>query len=515
MKLLFFLLLSFCAFRGLSQPVFEWYRSYYPPGLHPEAVPSDFVKDSEGNIIASGYMVLDTAEQSLLTLVKYSSSGELIWNYAFAFSSDYPSVTKSVDVDSEGNIYATGYSNDTMITFKLDGNGELLWMNKYATAVYWNYGRDIKVVGDSTLIVLGEVENDRVVILCYDLDGNLIWERFQDKAFYFGFSYMRFDAESNIYICFEKYSPDDLMDVGICKYDLSGNLIYSYTYSSSELVAFAQDFEVTPDGTVYIISRSYNNDIHYELVKVSSAGEFEWMQYINNSGISDYFDLVSKIAVDNWNNVFIVGTDEDTYCEHDSLCIVKYSPDGIFQWKSATMRTECTTDWGFDIITDHYGNIYAISNNDGGDWESSRELLIIKCNPLGTVLWKEIFDDLTIPVSISVFENEIYILIYGSDSLADGTIGILKYTQDVTTDVLNDAESEILVFPNPASDYLILNFDFSEIESEIRTFDIQGRLVKLSDPQGGMISISNLPKGIYYTYIISGKEKKVLKWMKN
>jgi len=79
-----------------------------------------------------------------------------------------------------------------------------------------------------------------------------------------------------------------------------------------------------------------------------------------------------------------------------------------------------------------------------------------------------------------------------------------------------DYENNIMVYPNPASNYFIVKLNFDVENSEINVFDINGRIVHKQSIGSGetQISIDNLQDGIYLLNIIIDNKvfyKKIVK----
>jgi hypothetical protein len=79
-------------------------------------------------------------------------------------------------------------------------------------------------------------------------------------------------------------------------------------------------------------------------------------------------------------------------------------------------------------------------------------------------------------------------------------------TEDVTTSITNiQADLDIIIYPNPASDVVRVECDCSD--GDLRLIDSHGVVVKQARLQDGRIilGLGNAPSGVYYVQLISAK----------
>jgi hypothetical protein len=111
-------------------------------------------------------------------------------------------------------------------------------------------------------------------------------------------------------------------------------------------------------------------------------------------------------------------------------------------------------------------------------------------------------------------EQQVYIqnqaLLYGnyettvnSDCSTIGALGI---------NTINNAESNISVFPNPTQDYL--SFSNKEILDNVTVYDLNGRAIKTYQNVSKGIDVSFLEKGIYLVKINTNEQIQTLKFIK-
>lgn len=95
-----------------------------------------------------------------------------------------------------------------------------------------------------------------------------------------------------------------------------------------------------------------------------------------------------------------------------------------------------------------------------------------------------------------------------SNGLVLGTIltsdiTILK-SDDITA--INDKFQMLSIYPNPAKNYLKIDFDLSSILN-VDIFNIDSKLVKTGELVSGILDISNLTHGVYFVRIVTNNQK--------
>ena len=141
-----------------------------------------------------GSTVLRAIGSHDIFLAKYSLDGELVW--AQSAGSDSQDIANSLSTDSFGNIYLTGsfqrecrFGNESLIArnsmsmflAKYAPSGQLTWVKQHETK-NGSAGKRVACIAKDCFVA-ADIENgisdneQSVVLLKYDLDGRLIWEK--------------------------------------------------------------------------------------------------------------------------------------------------------------------------------------------------------------------------------------------------------------------------------------------------------------------------------------------------
>lgn len=189
----------------------------------------DIYQDHLGNIYLSGYGLNEPPDSNTDTfLIKYSDSGELIWENRWGGNKYEHS--GPIAGNASGYLYVTGATlsygagNQDVNIMKYAYNGTKMWNKTWGGSNYES-GRDI-VLGSNGYFYVTGFSSTGTLLLKYDVDGNLKWSRAYTEIGGARGCGIELDSEGNIYVCGyvdTQVSPLET-DVLILKYNSSGDL---------------------------------------------------------------------------------------------------------------------------------------------------------------------------------------------------------------------------------------------------------------------------------------------------
>ena len=153
----------------------------------PGAAGQNIKVDGNGGIYITGsFYDSATGTGNDMMLLKYDISGNLVWQKFYDFGdSEYG---KLVNIDSQSNIFVTGYGNlpgapQGWLTAKFDSSGNLLWYQRFKANPYWEEfpyfaligpGDELYVTGNVGVPSGGTTYNGLETVR-YNSDGSPAW----------------------------------------------------------------------------------------------------------------------------------------------------------------------------------------------------------------------------------------------------------------------------------------------------------------------------------------------------
>ncbi|MFQ6002213.1 MAG: SBBP repeat-containing protein [Candidatus Zixiibacteriota bacterium] len=312
-----------------------WVRRYNGPGNFYD-YPTAIAVDSSGNVYVTGYSFGSGTEYDYAT-VKYYSNGDTAWVRRYNGPADGEDWAYAIAVDDFGNVYVTGHSyrNDEdydYTTIRYYSNGDTAWIRRYigpgslsgnkayAIAIY---GRDnIYVTGRSYGGDLPSGTAHDYATIKYDSSGNELWvKRYHgpgngnDMAVA-----IDVDNSGNAFVTGYSYGSWTYSDYATIKYYPNGDTAWVRRYNGpGDSSDVARAMAIDGSGNVYVTGWSYGSETleDYATIKYDSSGNELWVK--RYSGPPGYRDIVTAIAIDNYNNVYVTG-----YSSGYSYATIKY-----------------------------------------------------------------------------------------------------------------------------------------------------------------------------------------------
>lgn len=369
--------------------------------------------DLSGNIYVAGHVVtLNNGTD--MAMLKYDSTGILIFNRKINGSNNSNDVTKSVTCDNLGNSYWTGTISETglfqnqMCVYKLSPTGNILWTFIYNAK---SEGVQIKKASNGSILVLGAVDsgisNDYVIVSIDESTGISNWSYSysssnNDKPVKFSFN-----SNNEIYVLGQTQigaslkmvvtslnasgsllwegivnndgshsqipkeilinSNDELIlgsensvdsiqpqpyAMGVLKMSNSGQILWDTIYSANNLLGDVLHTIKLDQNDNIILSGSsaLNNKSKLNLLKINTNNELLWSQVYYGSG-----NLRSNSIAINDQNIVLTAVGRTG--QFLQTVLVGFDQNGNETWVK-NLNTRFVNSIGADILFDNYGNIY-------------------------------------------------------------------------------------------------------------------------------------------------------------
>jgi uncharacterized delta-60 repeat protein len=434
-KIVFSILVLF-SIETFSQVQLEWLQTYHGPAnggrIYKIAV------DSNNDIIVSGQNISSSNSYDLVT-IKYNPAGDTLWLRRFS-NGNNDCYFKGIAVDNSGNVYVTGYtsydSQLNCIVLKYSSSGELLW-NKFISNSPDTRSIGIAVDNAGNPYVAGERNQSTIDgwgIYAAKLNpdnGNIVWSAFYDYApgsIEIPYA-MTVDGSGNVFVC--GYTQADYIYSMLAKFSAAGSLGWSSLYKIPGVTGYLYGNAVKTDqaGNIYIAGKCYNGQATFDdflVMKYLPNGDTAW---VNRYSVSNSTDEAFDVAVDYSGNVYATGK---TYSggggsnNYDYLT-VKFSPTGNFLWNALYDGPGgFTQDEAKAIAVDNFGNCYVTGGSSVSSLYYNGAFATIRYDQNGQEVWSVRNTSNDFGGTCLALDNNVNIYVGGSLTASYAT---LKYVQ--------------------------------------------------------------------------------------
>ncbi len=401
-----------------------------------------------GNYILQTEIDTITLNSSLASknifLSKHELNGNVIW--AKNIHGNILSISEDLDIDTENNIYITGYFFDTLqvdnfqliaksdegdlFVIKIDNDGNIVWMQQSgidgimrATTLKVDHNNDIIIAGQfkgkaifNTDTIQTNTADHDIFIAKLNADGNFIWGKKIGGVLEDDFADFDIDNQGNIYLLGHF--------IGV---------LSSYT-----------GFEIQTEG--------FNQNVY--VIQLNPQGEVQWGKSLGGTNN----DFATSIDVEN-NKIIVTG-----YFQGNS------------QWDNYSIFSQGNFDTYISIF-ENDGTLLNIFSLGGENFVLSRK---IKYLSSGEIIIAGEFNH-------TIFFNN-------NDYLSQGSFDVFWTTTHTSVSTNQISFSNIKIYPNPTCCWI--NIEGNPQEKEFIIYDILGREVLKTTQQ--KINVSLLEKGIYF-----------------
>lgn len=303
--------------------------------------------DSSGNVYVTGSTRSNPRPYVYvwaIATLKYDANGNELWVKKYQ-GFNYATV-RAIAVDSLGNVYITGGSDDRFNTIKYDTNGNELWVKNHAVSLYGAYALAVDSLGN-VYVTGGTGGRDPFdcTTIKYDTNGNELWVKKYDGGYGDSGKALALDSRGNVLVTGWSLSSGGYnTDYFTVKYDANGNELwvkrYDYAYDSPLAIT------VDSSANVYVTGLSGSGYYDYTTIKYDVNGNELWVKRYDSGG----WDIPLAIVVDSLDNIYITGDGNGDYAT------LKYDTDGNELW------VKRYDSGGYDratkLVVDSLGNVY-------------------------------------------------------------------------------------------------------------------------------------------------------------
>lgn len=203
-----------------SQPSITWQRTYGNHYLNqPETFGIDVCPADGGNF----YVTSTNPNPNSFNIIKINAYGDTLWTRTIdSIRNNYAGCTSSGD----GGVICTG---DGAFAVRYDKEGNRLWWKSFGfQALCYKIMR----TSDGSVVICGQYNGWYGLVFKVDLDGNLIWMKSYNTTYWGGWYNYIIEANDNNYVAvgFRRYSENDTLRGLVTKLDTAGNIIWEKEY---------------------------------------------------------------------------------------------------------------------------------------------------------------------------------------------------------------------------------------------------------------------------------------------
>ncbi|MDX1911110.1 MAG: T9SS type A sorting domain-containing protein [Saprospiraceae bacterium] len=426
------------------------------------------------------------------------------------------------------------------VVSKLDKNGNVLWFKQFD--FYPNPSNSLVIWEDKIYICGGTNQGEiQAVLYCLDMNGDLLWDRafgIPDK-FDAGASLM-FTSDDKIVICGTRY-PDapglPLRIVFLIKTDLDGNLIDEYTYDFQNRQSLGWSIIQATDGQIvfsyYACPVSCLTDFNGGVASVNTGGNLNWNLAFPLSFQPDQPVIIqsdSNTMVANWHTKTLLPNHDWTPPTLFYLDMAGQIKDSlVFENQSLKKINNIDPIWEKGVVGCGSNYIDYISDPDPapGGW-------VFRVDENRTILWDRTFTDTSnlgmaeglysitctsdggyiavgrlVNNMTGVFEAHNWILKLDSLGCLEPICGEVNYITD-TGEITFLKGKDIIVYPNPASDYVNIRLPKDYSLNNLTAFLVSndGKQIKkvIVSAIETQIIIPEMLSGIFYLILANKNE---------
>ena len=351
----------------------QWVRNYNGPQNTQSDYAVDIKCDKDANILVLGHVRYFSAANHDYCVIKYDSSGSILWQQAYHHQND--DTPKSMDLDQDNNIYVTGFSggNGTMYdatTVKFSNSGSVVWSFRHDSIGLNDYGWYLKcdTINNkvyTTASITSELQNgyDQRDVVLYEFDTsgtNLSRLLYQSEFDGFDLSYQ---------IALNLQQQPTLCGVGVYDFPFNNdmNVLHSNNMQWSWIKHFngqgfaddqGKDMVVAKNGTTYScgLSNGTENTSDFVVIKNNPNGLRDW--YYRYDGPYHDNDVALAITIDDLGNVYATGTTDSINGGKKDIYTVKLDASGNKVWEDTYKGSAGGNDVPASLWCDSNGNLY-------------------------------------------------------------------------------------------------------------------------------------------------------------
>jgi len=495
----------------------------------------------------------DNNGESDIYLAKYNNNGELIWVRTLidpSFSGLNEERPTAICLDNNNNIYLTGFTmTKGFFVAKWNDAGALQW-TKYFNDTETNNVTTYTIKFSNNSILISGLFNLTVDFDPSENQSNPL-TAFNNDGFLLSLS------DTGNFQWVKQFQTNGAVLLTGLETDTNNNIFVSGR--------FVGDVDVNPASAQTIISSLSNSFGAFSscfIAKYTNLGNLVWHKHLQGNSTTDY--LYSTIKKDSNNNIVFASsfkgevsflpTTTTLNTNMYSSCLAKFTDGGNLLWANLVATPDNSVFFGplstiYSLKIDSCNRIIVAGEFQGNcnfgntsnpayltTETNNTDVFIAMYDSSGLYNWAMPIAGLGAPTFVEEnghlpisIDNNYNIFISGSFRNTmdfDPSAGVLNISSNITpigiagtfiAKYSNPIACNLGIYPNPASDYFMIQNETSISGISIKIIDVSGKIVISKDNINSdeKILISDLNKGIYFVNITSDNFSKTEKLIIN
>jgi hypothetical protein len=328
--------------------------------------------DSSGNIYVTGFSQNTNTNLGYAT-IKYASSGKQLWAARYD-DTNYPAATPSgFALDNNNNVLETG----SAVTVKYDTNGNQLWTAPYkGLALAVDTNGDVAVTGFDTIFSTVKINPS----------GTNLWLQTSPASCgaAVGQSILA-DLDGDFYVVgsYPFYCDEGVVDYEmlVIKYTSNGGLSWSSTWQTAGALPQVEAATLDNGNNVYLLADFNAPGPSFTTFKYDSGGNLAWISF---DPTGDFFSRAHALTLDNANDALVIGQNA-YYYPQTQYGAYKINAAGAYVWTNLYPKVPTGNSVGTSIAVDQANNVYVTGYSPGTN--SVNDIVTIKYDPNGNQIW--------------------------------------------------------------------------------------------------------------------------------
>jgi hypothetical protein len=349
----------------------------------------------------SGYPVANNGVLGVLAIALFlaltsaqSQEPQRAWLQLYNGPANASDKVRALAVDHAGNVLVTGYSRSQDGTFehatlKYSPTGQPLWTNRFSPPPnIYGLPRAIAVDSNNNVFVTSDSVSSDSVTLKYSPEGAALWTNYGSATD------MAIDRDGNAIIAGTSSTPGSFSDYVIVKYSPIGAALWTNRYDGpahyTEIVsAVAVDNEENVFVTGFSADDSsyFPENAQFATIKYSSAGISLWTNRFVVEGNNSHIPRV--MVADRNGDVIITGTTRSTATGND-YATIKYSGAGVPLWTNRYDGVGSSHDYPTAVAVSSNGIVFVTGSSY--DLAGFSHFATVAYSAIGQPLWTNRYD---------------------------------------------------------------------------------------------------------------------------